>query len=122
MRVWTVPVVAMIAVVASFSLSDEPTERSMRVAFEANLTAQVDNVLAFVAEANGPEAVDKLRAAGSDRFEVRSFRKLYCATGEKAGHVCSFAVDIGLRDGGVRQILLGRFVIGERGLAFTYDA
>ena len=122
MQVWTVPVVAFVAAVASLSMSDEPSERAMRAAFEANLNAQVQNALSFVAEAGGSEAVAQVRAAGNDLFEVRSFRKLYCMAGEKTGHVCGFAVDIGVRDGTVREILLGRFFVGDDGLAFTYDA
>lgn len=122
MRVWTLPVVALGVTVASLSVSDEPNERAMRAAFEASLTAQVRNALDFVAESSGPEAVAKVREAGTDRFEIRSFRKLYCMSGEKLGHVCSFAVDIGVRDGSLREILLGRFFLRDDGLAFTHDA
>lgn len=122
MRVWTLPVVALGVTVASLSVSDEPNERAMRVAFEASLAAQVQNALDFVAESSGPEAVAKVRAAGTDRFEILSFRKLYCMPGEKLGHVCSFAVDIGVRDGSLREILLGRFFLRDDGLAFTHDA
>jgi hypothetical protein len=125
MRVWTLPVVALGVTMASLSLSDEPNEQAMLTAFEASLTAQVQNALDFVAESSGPEAVAKVREAGTDRFEIKSFRKLYCMPGEKAGqvsgHICSFAVDIGVRDGSLTEILLGRFFLRDSGLAFTHD-
>lgn len=121
MRVWTVPIVALGVTMASFSFSDEPSETAMRAAFEANLTAQVQNALDFVAESNGPDAVAKVREAGTDRFEIRTFRKLYCRPGEKAGFVCGFAIDIGVRDGAVQETLVGRFFFGDAGLAFTHD-
>jgi hypothetical protein len=121
MRVWTLPVVALGVTMASFSMDDQPGERAMRTAFEANLSAQVRNVLDFVAETGGEAAVAKVREAGTDYFEVRTFRKIYCLPDEKPGHVCSFAVDIGTRDGSVQQILLGRFFRVDQGFAFTND-
>jgi hypothetical protein len=121
MRVWTLPVVALGVAMASLSVDDQPGERAMRSAFEASLTAQVQNVLEFVAETGGPDAVSKVREAGTDYFAILSFRKLYCLPGEKAGHVCGFAVDIGVRDGSLQQILLGRFIQRDDGLVFTND-
>jgi hypothetical protein len=121
MRVWTLPVVALGVTMASLSVDDQPGERAMRSAFEASLVAQVQNALEFVAETGGQDAVSKLREAGTDYFAIRSFRKLYCISGEKAGHLCSFAVDIGVRDGSLQQILLGRFVQRDDGLVFTND-
>lgn len=121
MRVWTLPVVALGVTMASLSVDDQPGERAMRVAFEASLAAQVQNALEFVAETGGQDAVARVREAGTDYFAVRTFRKLYCMPGERAGHVCSFAVDIDMRDGSLQQILLGRFVQRDDGLAFTND-
>jgi hypothetical protein len=121
MRVWTLPVVALGVTMASLSVDDQPGERAMRSAFEASLVAQVQNALEFVAETGGQDAVLKAREAGTDYFAILSFRKLYCMPGEKAGHVCSFAVDIGVRDGSLQQILLGRFFQRDDGLVFTND-
>jgi hypothetical protein len=121
MRVWTLPVVALGVTMASLSVDDQPGEYAMRSAFEASLATQVENVLAFVAETGGEDAVARVHEAGTDYFAIRSFRKLYCMPGEKAGHVCAFAVDIGLRDGALQQILSGRFFRREDGLAFTND-
>ena len=119
MRLWTVPIVALGVMVVS--ISDEPTERAMRAAFETSLTAQVQNALDFVAETSGPEAVAKVREAGTDRFAINSFRKLSCQHGERSGHVCRFAVDIGVIDGSVQEELIGRFFLRDDGLAFSHD-
>ena len=121
MRVWTLPVVALGVTMASLSVDDQPGERAMQAAFEASLLAQVQNALDFVAENGGEAAVAKVREAGTDYFEIRSFRKLYCLPGEKPGHVCGFAIDIGVRDGSLQQILLGRFFRRDDGLTFTHD-
>ena len=121
MRVWTLPVVALGVTMASLSVDDQPGERAMRAAFEASLTAQVHNALEFVAETGGPDAIARVREARTDYFEIRTFRKLYCMSGEGAGHLCGFAVDIGVRDGSLQQILLGRFIQRDDGLAFTHD-
>ncbi len=119
MRLWTVPVVALAAVVVS--LSDEPSERAMRAAFETSLAAQVQNALDFVAETRGPEAVAKVREAGTDKFAINDFRKLGCWRGDKGGYVCRFAVDIGVIDGSVQEELTGRFYLRNDALAFTHD-
>ena len=92
MRLWTVPVVALVAVM--INMSDEPNEPAMRAAFEKSLVIRVQNVLDFVAEAHGPEAVAKVREAGTDRFAIEGFRKLGCRRDGSGGHVCRFAVDI----------------------------
>ena len=120
MRLWTVPVVALGVTMAS--LSDEPSERAMRAAFEANLTSQVQNALDFVAETRGPEAVAKVHEAGTDQFKITSFRKLNCQHGEKLGHVCGFAVEIDVLGGSMHEVLTGRFYQRDDGLAFTHDA
>jgi hypothetical protein len=121
MRVWTLPIVALGVTMASLSVDDQPGEHAMRSAFEESLTAQVRNALDFVAETGGQDAVIKVQEARTDYFEIRTFRKLYCMAGDKVGHVCAFAVDIGVRDGSLHQILLGRFFRRDDGLAFTHD-
>ena len=122
MRVWTIPVVTLAAVMATFS-SDEPSERAMRAAFETSLTSQVQNALDYVAETRGEAAREKIKAAGTAWFEVRDFRKLECMRSDaKAGFVCGFAVDIGVSNGDYRETLSGRFFRAPSGLAFTHDA
>ena len=122
MRVWTLPIVALGVAMASLSMEDQPGEHAMRVAFESSLAAQVRSALDFAAETGGQDAVNRIREARTDYFEIRTFRKLYCMSDDKSGHVCAFAVDIGLRDGSLQQILLGRFFQRDDGLAFTHDA
>ena len=119
MRLWTVPIVVL--GVTMVSLSDEPSERAMRAAFEISLAAQVQNALDFVAETSGPDAVAKVREAGTDRFEINTFRKLGCQQGERGGHVCRFAVDISVINGSVHEELIGRFYPRDDGLAFSHD-
>ncbi|MDQ2078865.1 hypothetical protein RA307_01615 [Xanthobacteraceae bacterium Astr-EGSB] len=122
MRVWTLPIVALGVAMASLSMDDQPGEYAMRTAFESSLAAQVRSALDFAAETGGQDAVNKIREARTDYFEIRTFRKLYCMSGDKGGHMCAFAVDIGLRDGTLQQILLGRFFQRDDGLAFTHAA
>jgi len=119
MRLWTVPVVALVAVMVS--MSDEPTERAMRAAFETKLASQVQNALDFVAETSGPEAVARVREAGTDRFAISGFKKLGCQRDERGGHVCRFSVDIAVIDGNLREELTGRFYMRDDGFAFTQD-
>jgi len=119
MRVFTIPIVALGVTVASLSVDDQPGETAMRVAFEASLATQVQNALDFIAESAGQDAVSKAREAGTDYFEVRTFRKLYCRPDEMTGHWCGFAVDIGLRAGSVQQVVVGRFIRHRGGLIFA---
>lgn len=120
MRVWTVPIVALGAVV--ISMSDEPSERAMRAAFETSLATQVQNALDFIVETGGPVALDKVRDAGTDKFAINGFRKLGCRPSEGGGHVCRFSVDIAVVDGQVREELTGRFYLRDDGLVFSQDA
>ncbi len=120
MRLWTVPIVALGAVV--MSISDEPTERAMRAAFEASLAIRVQNALDFVAETSGPEAVSKVREAGTDKFAISGFHKLGCQRGENGSYVCRFSVDIAVVGGHVREELTGRFYLRNNGFVFTQDA
>lgn len=120
MRVFVVPLVALGIVAGSYS--DEPSEAQMKKAFEVSLAAQVTNALELVAEAGGPDAVEKIREVGSDRFAIRSFRKLDCArTPATVGYICAFAVNIELMNGYLERHMNGRFAPGSGGLAFAEE-
>ena len=117
MRVLLIP--AVIVGVLAVTGPDEPTESAMRAAFETTLAAQVRSALDFVAETGGQAAIDKVRAARTDEFDIRSFTKLNCApSAAKAGHVCGFAVSIGVINGLLEQTMTGRFYAGPHGLVF----
>jgi hypothetical protein len=120
MRALLIPIIAVGTMVVGGS--NEPSEGAMRLAFEATLTAQVQGVLDYIAETGGPEALEKVREAGTDRFEIRSFAKLDCMRGEKPGHVCGFAVDVSTVGGSLQHTLTGRFFSGSRGLIFAHEA
>jgi hypothetical protein len=120
MRVLLIPTV--IVGVLAVTGSDEPTESAMRAAFETTLAAQVRSALDFVAETGGQAAIDKVRAARTDEFDIRSFTKLNCAPSvAKAGHVCDFAVSIGAVNGLLEQTMTGRFYAGPHGLVFENE-
>ncbi len=120
MKVFVVPLAALGVLAGGYS--DEPGEGQMKTAFEASLAAQVQNVLEFVAESGGPEAIEKIRQVGSDRFTVRSFRKLDCArAADRVGYVCAFAVNIELMNGNLERHMNGRFSSGSGGLAFAEE-
>ena|SRR6266545_5026467 len=120
MRVLGIPLVVLS--VLAVTSSDEPTEAAMRAAFETRLAAQVRSVLDFVAETGGPEAVDKVREARTDEFDIRWFRKLDCSrSARRPGHVCEFAVRVGVVSGTIEQTMTGRFYFGARGLVFAYE-
>ena len=59
----------------------------------------------------GPQAVARVREAGTDRFEVRTFKKLDCVR-DKAGHLCNFSVDVSVVNGVIEQTVKGHFVPG----------
>lgn len=102
---------------------NEPSEGAMRHAFAADLADGVNSVLAYVAETGGEEAVTRIRKAGTDRFEIRGFRKLEChADPERPGHVCAFAVAIDTVRGPIEQSITGRFEIDACGLVYRHDA
>ena len=118
MRVFMVPIIALGLVISD--RSDEPSEHAMRMAFEVKLAAQVPSVMDYVAETSGPEAVDKLRQAGTDRFAVRTFKKQDCLRGE-TGY--AFAVDLTVVTGNIQQMVRGRFQPGRDGqLTFTQES
>jgi len=117
MRLLTVPAVLAGALVMSGS--DEPSEAAMRTAFEVTLAAQVRSALVFVAETGGEAALARVRAARTDAFDIRAFAKLGCTpSAAGAGHVCDFAVRIGVVDGELARTLTGRFSAGPHGLVF----
>ena len=118
MRVLVFPLVA--AGILAGSTSDEPTERQMRGAFEAALKTYVRSALEFVAETGGPQAVEQVRLAGTDRFDIRSFEKRDCfRAAAGSAFVCSFAVDIDLSNGTLRRALGGRFFASANGLVYA---
>jgi hypothetical protein len=117
MRIFLVPLIAL-AVSSPREQVAEPSEIAMRQAFEATLSVQVENVLEFLRETQGPEAVARVKSAGTDRFEIRSFKKLECLR-EGAGHVCSFAVDVSVINGMIEQQVRGHFLTGQ-GSALTF--
>jgi hypothetical protein len=120
MRLLTLPIVAV--GVLAVPGSDEPSAGAMRRAFEATLAAQVRSALAFVAETGGEAALARVRAARTDAFDIRAFTKLDCVPGAPGrgprGHVCGFAVRIGVAGGELGRTLTGRFHAGPRGLVF----
>ena len=74
-----------------------------------------------MAETGGPEAAEKVRAAGTDRFEVRGFRKLTCHAVEDGSYRCAFAVDLSVLNGELRRLVNGRFFNGPNGLSFASE-
>jgi hypothetical protein len=121
MRLLAVPVLALGLLIGSYS--DEPAESDMRVAFQATLTADVQSALDYVVEVGGAGALQRIRDAGTDRFAIRTFRKLDCTRSpELTGHVCGFAVDIDVVNGALSHTLNGSFLAGPRGLVFRHTA
>lgn len=120
MRLLMVPLIAfgMIAV----DQPDEPSESAMRAAFELRLAAQVESAMDFLAETQGPQAVERVRQAGTDQFTVRSFTKKDCQRGEN-GYICAFAVDLAVINGTIQQTVRGRFTPAPDGrLTFTQES
>jgi hypothetical protein len=118
MRLFAIPVIALGVLMGGYS--DEPTEGQMKGAFEYSMQMLVRDALEFVTEAGGPEAADQLRQVGSDRFAIRSFRKLDCARDAgDAGYVCGFAVNIELMNGDLQRRMSGRFIDGAQGVVLA---
>ena len=111
----------LVALSTIVGAAEEPSELQMRSAFSQALTLQVQNVLEFVNETEGPEAVTRLRDVGHDRFSVNAFQKLNCRP-EERGYLCDFEVDIGLVNGRLQRTITGRFVDGPDGLIFIQEA
>jgi hypothetical protein len=120
MRIITLP--AVLAGVLAVSGSDEPSAAEMRSAFQATLTAQVQSVLDYIAATGGEQALARVRAARTDQFDIRSFTKLDCTAGAGGrGHLCAFAVRIGVVTGELQATVTGRFYAGPRGLVFVNE-
>jgi hypothetical protein len=113
-------IVILIAIAAIFyAHSNAPTEIQMRDAFERYLTDQTAQTVQFIQETSGPSAVERVKAAGNDRFEIRSFRKLECQQSQtKSGYDCTFNVDIDLANGMMHRALEGRFYNTSMRIAF----
>jgi len=116
----------LVGLVAAFAWSGanigEPDEAAMREAFASDLADGVRSVLAFVAETGGEEALAHIRAARTDEFEIRVFRKLECRPSDgKPGHLCDFAVAIETVAGPIERSVAGRFFDGAAGLAYDGD-
>jgi hypothetical protein len=119
MRIFLVPLMAY--ALAPVERPAEPNESAMRIAFEASLKAQVQNVMEFLEETAGPEAVAQVRDAGTDRFEVRTFTKVDCARDDEA-YRCNFVVDVAVVNGVIEKTVTGRFVAGpDQRLTFVQD-
>jgi hypothetical protein len=113
-------VVIMIAIgVILYGHSNAPTEFQMRDAFERYLVEQTAQTVEFIQETGGPGAVERVKAAGNDRFEIRAFQKLECQKSPtKPGYDCTFNVDIDLANGMMHRALAGRFYNTSTGIAF----
>ena len=99
--------------------SSAPTEVQMRDAFKHYLVDQTAQTVQFIQETGGPSAVERVRAAGNDRFEIRAFRKLECQQARiNPGYDCTFNVDIDLANGVMHRALEGRFYNTSMGTAF----
>jgi hypothetical protein len=120
MRILTLP--AVLAGAFAVSGSDEPSAADMRSAVQATLAAQVRSVLDYVGETGGEEALARVRAAQTDAFDVRSLTKLDCTTSaDKPGHLCEFAVRVGVVTGELQATMRGRFLAGPHGLVFVNE-
>ena len=120
MRILTLP--AVLVGVFAVSGSDEPSAAEMRSAVQATLTAQVQSVLDYVAETGGGEALARVRVARTDAFDIRALTKLDCtASADKPGHLCDFAVRVGVVSGELQATMRGRFYAGPRGLVFVNE-
>jgi len=121
-----------VALLAATTLSNtnfvEPSEDAMREAFASDLSSGVKDVIAYVVESGGPQALARIRAARTDEYEIRGFRKVECrrddgGAGQNASaHVCVFVVEIDTVAGPFERSIDGRFIMGPCGLAYGHDA
>ena len=113
-------IVVLIAIgVIFYGHSNAPTEFQMRDAFEHYLADQTAQTVEFIQETGGPSAVERVKAAGNDRFEIRAFQKRECQQSRaKAGYDCTFNVDIDLANGMIHRALEGRFYDTSTGITF----
>ena len=119
MRVLLIP--AVVAGIFAVPGSDEPSQAAMQAAVQATLSAQVQSALAYVAETGGEDALARVRGARTDAFDIRRFTKFDCAA-RASGHVCGFAVRIGVVTGQLDRTMTGRFHAGPHGLVFENNA
>jgi hypothetical protein len=99
--------------------SNAPTEFQMRDAFAQYLTDQTAQTVEFIQETGGASAVERVKAAGNDHFEIRAFQKRECQQSRaKAGYDCTFNVDIDLANGMIHRALEGRFYDTSTGITF----
>jgi hypothetical protein len=112
-------VIAIAISVIFYARSDAPSELKMRDAFQHYLMDQTAQTVEFIQETGGPIAVERVKAAGNDRFEIRAFRKLQCQQSRaNPGYDCTFNVDINLANGMMHRALEGRFYNTSTGTAF----
>src|ERR1035437_2619301 len=113
-------VVIFIAIGGIFFVpSKAPTEMQRRAAFEPYWADQTPQTVEFIQETGGPSAVERVKAAGNDRFKIRAFQKRECQQSRaKAGYDCTFNVDIDLANGMMHRALEGRFYNTSTGITF----
>jgi len=113
-------VVILIAIgVIFYAHSNVPSEIQMRDAFQHYLADQAARTVEFIQETGGPSAVERVKAAGNDQFEIRAFRKLECQRARaQSGYDCTFNVDIDLANGMMHRALEGRFYNTSTEIAF----
>jgi len=105
-----------------FLHTDEPTENKMRNAFERSLAAKVADTMSSIGESGDREAVERVRMAGNDRFEIRHFQKIDCRPmATKSGFDCAFTASIILANGPMERSLKGSFYNTPEGLKFALD-
>jgi hypothetical protein len=121
MRALMVPFMAVGVIICAHT--NNPTENEMRSAFERSLGSEVADAMTLVRETGGREAIERVRAAGNDRFEIHDFRKDDCQpTRLTSGFDCTFAVNIILANGPMQRSLKGRFYNGPSGMQFDIAA
>lgn len=108
-------VILMFAVALIFAspsrADDAPRRQEMCQAFRTYLSTQVQRVLEFVRETEGPDGVARVRRAGTDRFEIRSFSTPQCRRfNGMPNQVCSFSVRVATVKGIIRRTVTGYFV------------
>ena len=113
-------VVVLIAVgVIFYAHSNAPSEIQMRDAFQHYLADQTARTVEFIQETSGPDAVERIKAAGNDQFEISAFQKHECKQSRgNRGYDCTFNVDIELANGMMHRALEGRFYNTSTGLTF----
>jgi hypothetical protein len=113
-------VVILIAIgVIFYAHSNAPSEIQMRDAFQHYLADQTARTVEFIRQTSGPSAIERIKAAGNDQFEISAFRKHECKQSRgNTGFDCTFNVNIDLANGMMRRALEGRFYNTSTGIAF----